>query len=128
MLIKALSVRQPWAWLISKNYKLIENRSWKYNPRFRGKLAIHAAKGCTKTEYQDAVDFVNDMGIAVPPLVELPKGGIVATCSMVGITRECEDPWFFGPLGLILQNVKETDFIPYKGRLGFFDVTIPGKI
>lgn len=41
--MKALTVRQPWAWALALGYKPVENRStlWK----FRGRLAIHAAAG-----------------------------------------------------------------------------------
>jgi len=38
----ALSVRQPWAWLLL-NGKDIENRDW--YTKYRGPLAIHASKG-----------------------------------------------------------------------------------
>ncbi len=40
--MKALSIRQPWAWLIANGYKDIENRSWRTN--FRGEFLIHAGK------------------------------------------------------------------------------------
>lgn len=38
--MKALSVRQPWAWAIGYGQKTIENRSWA--TAYRGPLAIHA--------------------------------------------------------------------------------------
>lgn len=38
----ALTVQQPWAWLIVKGYKPIENRTWRTD--FRGRLVIHAGK------------------------------------------------------------------------------------
>ena len=38
--MKTLSVRQPWADLIVKGIKDIENRTWKTN--FRGRVYIHA--------------------------------------------------------------------------------------
>jgi hypothetical protein len=47
--MKALSIRQPWAWLIVNGYKDIENRSWA--TKFRGPVLIHAAKGMTGAEY-----------------------------------------------------------------------------
>ncbi|HHY88739.1 MAG TPA: ASCH domain-containing protein, partial [Chloroflexi bacterium] len=40
--MKALSVRQPWAWLIAQGYKTVENRTWATN--YRGPLLIHAGK------------------------------------------------------------------------------------
>src|SRR5260370_1114928 len=39
--MRALSVRQPWAWAIAAAGKDVENRSWKSG--YRGLIAIHAA-------------------------------------------------------------------------------------
>jgi hypothetical protein len=47
--VKALSIRQPWAWLIVNGQKDIENRCWKTH--FRGKIYVHAAKGMTRGDY-----------------------------------------------------------------------------
>ena len=38
---RAISIHQPWAWLIARGYKVVENRSWKTN--FRGPLLIQAS-------------------------------------------------------------------------------------
>jgi hypothetical protein len=46
--MKALSIRQPWAWLILNAGKDIENRDWL--TRFRGPFLIHASKGMTRAE------------------------------------------------------------------------------
>lgn len=40
-IIKALSIKQPWASLIAHGIKDIENRTWKTN--FRGKIYIHVS-------------------------------------------------------------------------------------
>jgi len=39
--MKALSIKQPWASLITQGIKDIENRNWKTN--FRGRIYIHAS-------------------------------------------------------------------------------------
>lgn len=39
--MKALSIKQPWAYLIACGLKDIENRTWKTN--FRGRIYIHAS-------------------------------------------------------------------------------------
>lgn len=54
--IMCLSIRQPWAWAILHAGKDIENRDWA--TRFRGPFLVHAGKGCTRDEYEDAVDFI----------------------------------------------------------------------
>lgn len=38
--MKALSIKQPWAYLICSGIKDVENRSWRTN--YRGKVLIHA--------------------------------------------------------------------------------------
>jgi hypothetical protein len=46
--MRALSIRQPWAWAILHAGKDIENRDWKPgNParRFRGSFLIHGRDG-----------------------------------------------------------------------------------
>lgn len=40
--MKALSLRQPWTWLVATGIKDVENRTWKTN--FRGRILIHAGK------------------------------------------------------------------------------------
>lgn len=37
--MKALSIQQPWAWLIVNGYKDVENRDW--NTKFRGRFYVH---------------------------------------------------------------------------------------
>lgn len=39
--VSAISIRQPWAWLVACGFKQIENRS--RPTRFRGRVAIHAS-------------------------------------------------------------------------------------
>lgn len=43
MLLKAVTLTQPWATLVALGYKSYETRTW--GPEHRGLLAIHAAKG-----------------------------------------------------------------------------------
>lgn len=118
--IPALSVRQPWAWMIIHGGKDIENRDW--NTRFRGKVLIHAAKGCTRDEYEDAAWFAESQGIKVPPLKELERGGIVGIVDITDCVSKSDSPWFFGKFGFVLTRPKAIPFLPCKGALGFFKV------
>lgn len=118
--IKALSIRQPWAWAILHAGKDIENRTWATS--FRGPVCIHAAKGMTNREY---LDFEGTYGMdprfTVPEPEELPRGGIIGTAEIVGCVCKSNSPWFFGRWGFVLRNVQPVEFIPVKGALGFFD-------
>ena len=48
-MIPALSIRQPWAWLIVNGHKDIENRDWPTN--FRGRLLVHAGQTMARRYY-----------------------------------------------------------------------------
>jgi hypothetical protein len=41
-LIKALSLKQPYAWLIANGYLLVDDRTW--GTGYRGAMLIHASK------------------------------------------------------------------------------------
>lgn len=91
--MKALSIRQPWAWAILHAGKRIENRDWRGAPAYRGPILIHAAKGCTRGEYEEAVDAIEvtiDPALRVPPLRELDRGGIVGRARLVDVVRTTE--------------------------------------
>lgn len=133
----ALSIRQPWASLIIKAGKDIENRDWP--TRVRGRILVHAAKGMTRGEHEDAIDFavnairadpqnagatkmrtLRELGFAVD---DLPRGGFVGTVEIVDCVNESASPWFMGRYGFMLRDPQPMDFVPWKGQLGFFNVT-----
>jgi hypothetical protein len=43
--MKALSIMQPWAWLIVNGHKAIENRNWRCH--YRGPVLIMPARSST---------------------------------------------------------------------------------
>lgn len=112
----ALSIRQPWAWLIVHAGKDIENRSWP--TRFRGPVLIHAGKAWGREE-REARDYVRlKMGIEIPE--KLPLGGIVGQVEIVDCVQQSDSPWFFGPHGFVLRRAQALPFAPCRGALGFF--------
>lgn len=122
----AISIRQPWAWLILNAGKDIENRNWKTN--FRGSVLIHASKGMTRDEYCDAFDMLDTIDtegkIAIPKINELQLGGIVGEVEIVDCVTSSVSPWFVGQFGFVLKNPKSLPFQPYKGQLGLFEVKL----
>lgn len=124
--MKALSVRQPWAWLIVNGHKQYENREWQPNNpcrRFRGRVLIHASKGMTREEYLLGCDHASDHGITLPPQDELERGGIVGETEVVAWHDTPPDgtPFAFSS-GLELKNSHPLHFTPCNGALGFFNV------
>lgn len=116
----ALSIRQPWAWLIVHAGKDIENRPWP--TRFRGRVLIHAAKGMRKVEYNSCRDFVvrEFPHVFLPPMHELQLGGIVGEAEIVDCVEESDSRWFFGVYGFVLRNVCPLHFTACRGALGFW--------
>ena len=123
--MKALSIRQPWAWMILHAGKDIENRAWP--TRFRGRVLIHASKGMTHEEWEDAWEFAHGSG-ASPAAVaarltfdNIERGGIVGSVEIVDCVTRSDSPWFMGTYGFVLRNPIALPFQPYRGALGFFD-------
>lgn len=123
---RALSVRQPWAWLIVHGFKGIENRNWRTN--FRGRILVHAAKSMTKDEYKVAVDVCAQVAkkgtipneFRLPEFNDLLRGGIVGAVDIVDCVSRSESPWFFGKYGFVLESAEVLPFKPCKGKLSFF--------
>ncbi len=121
--MKALSIRQPWAWLILNAGKDIENRNWQTS--FRGRFLIHAAKGMTYEEYNGAMMFATERSrllFRMPSFESLQRGGIIGSVELSDCVFNSESPWFCGSYGFVLRDPRPIEFIPYKGQLGFFDV------
>lgn len=117
----ALSIRQPWAWLIVMGHKTIENRGWMTS--FRGPAFIHAAKGMTEDEYEACRAFALKIDPAIPfPMARhLERGGIVGLAEVTDSVRNHPSPWFVGPVGFVLARPRPLPFERCRGELGFFN-------
>lgn len=115
----ALSVQQPWAWLIVNGYKDIENRSW--GTRRRGETLIHAGKKIDAEGYNWIEEEMPD--ILLPDSFEV--GGIVGSVRIVDCVEKSASRWFFGPFGFVLADARRLPFMRTRGHLGFFPVTLP---
>lgn len=121
----ALSIRQPWAWLILNAGKDIENRDWP--TRVRGPVLIHASKGMTRGEYEDCREalrepYIGRPHVRLPPMNDLARGGIVGSVEIIDCVTHSGSDWFFGRYGFVLRDAKPLPFRPYRGALGFFEV------
>ncbi|EOG5358339.1 ASCH domain-containing protein [Proteus mirabilis] len=121
--MKAISIRQPWAWLIVNGYKDIENRSWR--TKYRGQVLIHASQGVKKSEYERAKELTDLLGITLPTSFE--TGGIVGVATITDCVEQSESPWFFGEKGFVLTDARPLEFIQIKGKLSFFETGIEPK-
>jgi len=139
--VRALSGRQPWWWAILHAGKRVENRRW--NTHYRGSILLHAAKGCTKREWAEAVEWMRLAGVvdpaSVPRIGELPRGGVVGRARIVDVCppRDPADElgydegypglvdgrWHMREqYGFVLADVEPLPFLACDGQLGIFEL------
>jgi len=122
MLIKALSVRQPFAWLICAGIKDVENRS--RGTKHRGQILIHAGKAWAERDLlEDAIHCAEGWCERKVP-TQLQRGGFVGVATIAEVVEESESEWFDGPVGYVLTRGRHLPFRAYKGKLGLFEVEV----
>lgn len=151
MLIKALSLRQPWAYAVLNLGKRVENRDWQQTNRarkFRGTFLIHVSKSRTRMDREDYEELTWRGGhipgfisrqklLAMPNFEDLERGGIVGITDVVGSIENAncmehvstQHDWYNGGFALKLANVKPLPLTPCNGMLGFFSIetlNLPG--
>jgi hypothetical protein len=124
----ALSVRNPWAWMIIHADKDVENRDWP--TKVRGRVLIHAAKTMTKREWDHAWWFSHDTGAPLKAAEaeltyeNIQLGGIIGSVEIYDCVMHSHSHWFMGNYGFLLRDPRPLPFTPWRGRLGFFDVPV----
>lgn len=132
--MKALTIRQPWAWAIVFAGKRVENRTWA--TAYRGPIAIHA--GMSRASLGGR--FLPD-GTRIPPATGLVFGALIGMAELVScmdlgeaLLERPDDPFVEGPCCWLLENVRpllRPVFCP--GERGLFNVTdyyfanVPGQ-
>ncbi len=116
--IRALSVRQPWAWAICVGAKEIENRTWSSD--YRGTIAIHAANS---TEALNRLD--RQTGHSRFKRETFATGAIIGLAELVDVAsygpRHENQMFAEGPYCWTLTNARLLQTpIPLKGRLNLF--------
>lgn len=126
--MKALTIIQPWASLIVRGHKGVENRTW--STSYRGRLLIHAGK---KSLDPLGVSLADQLKISLPD--DLPTGAIIGECELVDcvpvrsltirdLFEEKDkpiDPFAFGPICWVLKNAKSyAEPIPCRGAQGLW--------
>lgn len=116
--MRALTIRQPWAWLITAGYKDIENRSWP--TQTRGLVVVHAASALAPHYAEVCARIARQFGIVVPE--SLPRGGVVGLMEIDACADHSASPWFVGPYGFHIADACALAFVPCAGKLGFWTV------
>src|SRR4051812_3331538 len=118
--MKALSIRQPWAYLITHGLKPVENRTW--TTKVRGEILIHASKSFDKAGCKWVRESFPEIVLPLPH--EFERGGIVGVANLYAVATASSSPWFSGPFGFCFDKAKPLPFQPVAGRLGFFEVAM----
>lgn len=137
--MKALSIRNPWAWYIIHAGKTVENRGTRW--AYRGPVLIHVGASLTRDEYRAWREAGEAMRSDAHPRPKLPEYGDMLRGGFVGIVRitDCvEHPNYGNPtnskgwrmgsepgsptFGYGLADARVLPFVPAKGALGIYDV------
>ncbi len=121
----ALSIKQPWAWLIccapAEAAKDVENRDWPTS--YRGPFLIHASKTFDQQGYEWV--RVHFPEIRMPAPHEFETGGVVGRSELIDCVKHHTSKWFFGSFGFVLKDSKPLTFMRARGMPGFFNLTYP---
>lgn len=137
MMLKALTISQPYATLIAEGFKWVENRTW--STPYRGWLAIHAGCG---TQYlsrreQEQFNYPTRKVIAFARLVavaHLPSvHGALCPQEMLDAGISADDlvkhKYAEGPYCWILKDVVKLDEPePIAGKQGLWNFKIPARL
>jgi hypothetical protein len=141
--VRCLSVRQPWAWLLTHPEVLqscgippkdIENRDW--STAYRGTLYLHAGlrvdEGmfCTDGQlkhgcwYEQFGSAGTRLAKAMPQTIQAyARKAIVGKAELVEVVEEHASPWFVGRYGLVLHAAQTIDPVcNYPGQWRLFDI------
>jgi activating signal cointegrator 1 len=118
--MRALTILQPWAEMIARGVKRVENRTWR--TKYRGPLAIHVGKSLAWMESEDAGAWPERYGADMPRADELTFGAIIAVAELVDCVR-VEDlpaelrghPFAAGPWCWVLSDARRIEPIACKG-------------
>jgi hypothetical protein len=114
--LKAISIRQPWAYAILHLGKNVENKPMRTH--YRGRILIQAS---LKIENDEALELKLNPD-------ELPTGAIVGDVEIVDCVDDSRSKWAIdGQWHWILRNPRHLKTpIPFKGKLGF--MRVPAKL
>ncbi len=135
--MKAITVLQPWAWLLVSGKKRCETRPWKTD--YRGEILIHAGKkDMTSTVMQQTFFEAKCMKRAGVPSAEIATGAVIGKAVLVNcvqidetmrelIRKQHFDEYALGcyspgRYAWVLENPQMfKNPIPASGKLGLWD-------
>ena len=152
---RALSVRQPYAKLIIDGapiFVAVDNENGTQSVEYSGKVIVKNIENRSRplpvnmvgqrVMIHAGLQFAPDslewlmesrlVGVMTALMLHtndnkiIPRGAIVGEVTLTGCVTESDNPWFTGPYGWTLENpIAYPEPIPWKGKLGFFEVALP---
>lgn len=120
--MKAVTIRQPFAWAIAAGFKDVENRSWAPRVELGELIAIHAAVAAPDWDDVERVQKLIRRRATVPEQYDC--GAVVAVARVAEVVTSSHSAWFSGPIGWVLQDVSPLEEpIECKGQLGLWNLT-----
>lgn len=118
--MRALTLKQPWAYAVTHLGKRVENRTWAPPRSIVGHdIAIHAGKSIER----DSVRNLAADGYQLPE--RYVTGAIVAVATVTGYctdadVMDADDEWYVGPVGWKLECVRRVRPYCCNGALGLW--------
>ncbi len=122
-IVRALTIKQPWAWAIARGWKDIENRNWPAPGYLLGEwVAIHASKSWDDEGFYEFADIMERTGRGDYIYgCDGVRGAVIAVARIEGDVLRHSSPWFVGPHGFVLRDViKVPRPIECRGALNFW--------
>lgn len=130
--LKALSLKQPFAWLIANGYLLVDDRSW--GTSYRGSILIHASKSL----YEEYYHYIkNHTHVPIPDKDQLEYGGVVGMAKLIFCGKPNELPAGLkkdqiahfrnvhpGSYGFLFEQAMPLPLLPCAGKLGIFEINV----
>lgn len=124
---RALTLWQPWAWLVANGHKDIENRPQGFSHKsFRGEFWIHAGLQINPESERLARELATSRGITIPSFSDPDNfGAIVGRASVTAIIPPGNSGhfWHFGDQwGFKLEGARPVKPVRCRGYQGFWGV------
>lgn len=118
--MNAITVRQPWAWLLLSKVKTVENRTWRLPSKYiEVPLLLHAGL------QQDPLSPVQQYLDGYAP----QRGGVVGMITFGEPIQNYPSPWAMpGCWHWPVVDVHSLNFFPCTGRQKIFTIEYPKEI
>lgn len=115
-IVKAISLKQPWAQMIVDGSKTIETRMW--STKYRGELLIVSSLKGDAAAFARFPDYCDLMGGAALCLVDLIDCRPMVSADEAGARCACEP----GRFAWIIGYLRKVEPFGVKGQLSLYDV------